>query len=609
MGSGRSGGTWPQSGWLAVALSLLTVVFPLGVTVQPPPTVQTSEPVFTYTLVITDPASHVAHVQLDVEGLHQNTLTLRLRTPATLTFDTTVYCGEETITFPWHVANFTAIASEGEPIPVSSYVVGNERVREDVRSLTVAGFSNIRVEYDVIPMGIEPFILEQDRLSSYLGSRFGFFFAAHAYFLPPPEQPVGTLRFAFNLPEGWKVATTWERVGGLHIADPRQVLSPHWFWGPGIAVGPFEIEERSLGTTSVRAAVAESIPEPDRSRVREMIFDTFEYLRSVLGEYPSPYFLHVVLDEPYLCPDGRAEASPIMDLLRGEDTALVTYQAILSGAGDHPDRPWDWQVIPDEASYLWFEVGEVGTPEWFLGRAMPQLYVYAAYKAGGWDCDWRDPSYAFVEPKVWYYFQVLDMLLYDERPAYLVMALRQEIRSRTDDQYDLFDLLGYLSRSRPAHHDEWGLLQALYDLTGQDFTDWFEAYVFDEGALDPYFVDTDDDRVWDWIEKDVGLDPEDPDTDGDGLNDGVEMGLTYGEPSFTDPLAPPPTLVPPPTSTPSPIPTSVPTPTPLPALPSPTPTPSASGGAGKGLSLLGGVLILSITLGAVFLFLWLRGRK
>ena len=60
-----------------------------------------------------------------------------------------------------------------------------------------------------------------------------------------------------------------------------------------------------------------------------------------------------------------------------------------------------------------------------------------------------------------------------------------------------------------------------YDIGADEFTDGVQ------------FPDTDGDGLPDYLEEELGLDPNDPDTDDDGLNDGDEVN-TY----LTDPLDP-----------------------------------------------------------------------
>jgi len=97
---------------------------------------------------------------------------------------------------------------------------------------------------------------------------------------------------------------------------------------------------------------------------------------------------------------------------------------------------------------------------------------------------------------------------------------------------------------------ESNVIRTIRKVTGQDFTDWFDKYVFSPQAMEhrtqDYYKDSDHDGVWDWIEEDLGLDPENPDTDGDGLPDGDEMGIqwmlasspnTSLDSPFSDPLS------------------------------------------------------------------------
>ncbi|MFA7681539.1 MAG: hypothetical protein WCX61_00750, partial [Candidatus Peribacteraceae bacterium] len=59
------------------------------------------------------------------------------------------------------------------------------------------------------------------------------------------------------------------------------------------------------------------------------------------------------------------------------------------------------------------------------------------------------------------------------------------------------------------------------------------CYIMTEFPI-PVGIDPDDDQANNYVERDAGCDPENPDTDGDGLNDGVEIFLLKTLPTSRD---------------------------------------------------------------------------
>ncbi len=513
----------------------------------------------TYRLTITDPTSHIVHVEVSVEGWHGRKARFILGDTTPLSFTVGLFCSPKTMSFPWHYNNVQAVGEDGKPLPVQVIPADCDRCDATVY-VDPQGQRFFTLKYDVIPLGGYTFASlpgeKYQRLASYLGEGFGFFFERHVLFLPANLPEATPVHFRFTLPQGWVALTPWARENGGFVTNLSALRSTSWYWGSGIAVGPFEVRERRIGPTTVRVGVSKSIPNNDRERAFRVTFGSFEFIQNVYGPFPTPYFMSVTVDEPSptACNGNRHENQPLMDLLRGDATTFNGYQELVGGPGEPLNSPPGWQGISDEMSYLWMEMtakarGAMNLDCWVMYQGNPTLYTYAAYKTGVWDEDWRGTGYHFVNPKVWYSMRRLDYMMNWDVDHWVfldetALFLDYEIQKRTLGYFHFYDVVGRIYRDGTNPCSMPNLIATIRKVTGQDFTDWFQKYVFSQNAFENkkqvYYKDSDGDGVWDWIEKDLGLDPNNPDTDGDGLSDGQEMGLRWASdnPTFTDPLCP-----------------------------------------------------------------------
>jgi len=144
-----------------------------------------------------------------------------------------------------------------------------------------------------------------------------------------------------------------------------------------------------------------------------------------------------------------------------------------------------------------------------------------------------------------------------------------------------------------------------------DLSDLIQVYAYTTAPLplDPYFQDDDNDGVPNGLERELGFDPQNPDTNGDGISDAVAANRMYAPIGLSGWELPTPTATALPTSTSTALPTSTTTASPNPiATASPTSALEVSQPQGNPLWLWG-MLLISISMNAVLLFFHFRRKK
>jgi len=144
-----------------------------------------------------------------------------------------------------------------------------------------------------------------------------------------------------------------------------------------------------------------------------------------------------------------------------------------------------------------------------------------------------------------------------------------------------------------------------------DLSDLIQVYAYTTAPLplDPYFQDDDNDGVPNGLERELGFDPQNPDTNGDGISDAVAANRMYAPIGLSGWELPTPTATALPTSTSTALPTPTTTASPNPiATASPTSALEVSQPQGNPLWLWG-MLLISISMNAVLLFFHFRRKK
>jgi hypothetical protein len=469
-----------------------------------------------YTLTIDDPSSGQATVAVTVtkltgdvleieehgyHGLYVNVLTLSARDPA---------------------GNLLSV--EHLPDSGSSYF----DQRADVWRIDCGGLSELLIEYTVQP-GL---INSGNNHVGYIAADYAVL-AGEYVFLVPRDIAPESVAVTFDLPSGWKEYIPWTREGNSY--DPALSGAPviESLSVSDFALGQFDVCTRAIGNTEVAVAVYAKLQTDVKEELWQRSFEVFEYVTSVFGCSVGDYYLAI---HPPLGPDG-------LDIVAGEwsNSGGSSWQvhkgdwAAFEHMLFHRWNGWAWGM---SGYYPWFGEGpnelyemkattELRLP-WPYGNMQERLQGYYEEYLRDYVDTGRDQPLASMN---------LDTMQIYHKGAMAAFLIAKEIYLRTDGVRNFDDLLQILVQkyghySAPCSED--CLKAELAALTGTDFTDFFDDYVYATVPLpmDWAFEDDDGDGLSNALEIGWDTDPEDPDTDGDGYNDALE---TRG---LSDPLDP-----------------------------------------------------------------------
>lgn len=160
--------------------------------------------VLNYTLSIRNPASGTAHITVEMQNLQGDAVILSFPTNAA------AWSGN------WlapenNVSSIQARDAHGVPLTVQTVDDGIPWTGDGIQICT-GGSSQVTLEYDIRFGFQDPNFYGGERIvAGYLNADFAV--AEPEFLFYTPVHVPWQMRVAFELPQGWKCATHWEKVG------------------------------------------------------------------------------------------------------------------------------------------------------------------------------------------------------------------------------------------------------------------------------------------------------------------------------------------------------------------------------------------------------------
>lgn len=365
--------------------------------------------------------------------------------------------------------------------------------------------------------------------SGYIGSDFALFWAKGLLLNLVDWKFIDSLTVSFELPENWKVVSHWQMIDGIfHPLNSKAINQESVFMWSVIALGHFDIYSKTIGKTDVTVAGYQGWPIAFKEYLSKKVWDMYTYEESV--------FRTDSLQEPYMV----VFTPPASD-----------GKTINSVYGEYG------QIIPDiePGKDICFHCLNIETIE--------QRWISFDWGIMGWEISWRMNGFAYyygwkttikahMEDSSLALEGFLDSYNYlsecacDDIPlgsiardgnkflAYMkgalaVCLLAKEIYSRSNGKITLDDFMKlllnkYWFKGIVLTDDD--LKSNLAELTGKDFSQFFEDYIYSLAPLpgkEWAYGDDDNDGHLNVGEILWDTDPNKADTDGDGYPDKEEI--------------------------------------------------------------------------------------
>ena len=309
---------------------------------------QGAEGVFLYTVEVTDPERHTVHVTCLAWGVREKIRLIylpRASDPEDVIPDG-VRASIDSLDVPVRQKNL-------------DYVISLPKLVTREHPLVF--------EYDCVMHHIHPDCVRgpNDQYISYLDELFGIFLAEWLFLQPDGERNVVAARF--ELPEGWKEVTPWESEGGWYTLSKPGGLNIN-LGECVVGIGPFDTEQRRIGSTVVTVAMVGDLeilksrrvrvrpgfisPIP-KSKLADFVFGLFEYYYRVVGGCSIPRY--TVFFHP-LTTDGK----------------FVNCSAWATGTAHGYDASLEW--IAHEIFHWWNRV--VPAPGLWVGEIWTNFFAW-----------------------------------------------------------------------------------------------------------------------------------------------------------------------------------------------------------------------------------------
>lgn len=432
-----------------------------------------------------------------------------------------------------HILELSARDAAGNPLTVEHLPdAGTEwhGQQADVWRVECSGLPQIVIQYTA-----QPGLTGHEH--GYIAPDFAALSGEHV-FLVPSGFTTDSVTVSFDLPTGWSTYTPWTRQGdsydpAIPEADVIRILAASAF-----ALGQFDVYTRTIGSTEVAIAVYHDWPTEMKEELAEQSWDVFAYQTAVFGGSIGDSYL------AFLCPP-RPDGQPIW---AGEWSISQGYSVQFYGDGSYWGK-WDMfahQVFHRWNGWLW---GMCGYHAWF-GEGPNVFYEMKTITELGIDHPYGDmedelrgchdtylDDYVTPGNDQALASEDLDSFLVYRKGAMVAFLMAKEIYLRTDGAHNFDDYLQVLVQKYgryAAPCSEECLKAELGTLTGTDFTQFFDDYVYGTTTLpmDWAFEDDDGDGLSNALEIGWDTHPEDQDTDDDGYSDAVEVAR------HSDPLDP-----------------------------------------------------------------------
>ncbi len=257
-----------------------------------------------YTVSFPEAQAHYADIEMDIKGIAQNKLDLKLPvwTPGS-------YLVRE---FAKNVESFTA-ESNGKAVSVV-------KTRKNIWQLNTQGLNSVKVKYRFYAFEISVRTAFIDNTHAFLSTSGMFFYPAGGLDLPSTIKIIPY--------KGWdKVSTSLEMVGN----DPFTVKAPNYdiLFDSPIEVGNQEVFGFKVGNTNYEVAMYGG-GNYDKERLKKDMAKVIETEVAIFGENPNKRYVFIVHN--YLKGGGGLEhlSSTVLGASRDAYATAAGYEGFLS---------------------------------------------------------------------------------------------------------------------------------------------------------------------------------------------------------------------------------------------------------------------------------------
>jgi len=447
-----------------------------------------------YTITVEHPETHIMHV--DAVFTHPPTpLRLRIWLSGTLTFQIGM-SPDETITYPFQVANIEVWDGQGHHVPFTWSPRPGE---ESYLVISTGRKSEIHLSYDVAVLRPSDVRIGWSyvRAEAFLGPEYGVFIPDDTLFLSPLLDEI-TLHF--RLPKGWRAVAEGEEISPLdyRISTRASFTSPCICGTLSfVAMGPFHVFRKTIAGKEFIVAIQQGQPIPI-AEMLDLSARSFAYYTKTFGPYrPSDRFLTIFVNDES---SGGCFHGFLFSPRAGNST--------LHNYAGHPLScyPFWNNMIADEMIYLWTDqLGVYGNPHtsasWLI-QSMGVTYYRLTVKLGyateaqyyarmlsDWEV-YQDDLRSAGLTNAQVVLATTDSPLIVGKAGLVTGMLREKIVEATHGEKDFDDLLKMVIVPNPTGFTNQDILRALKTLTGKDFSDFFQKYVYGTADLKK-----------DWIEE------------------------------------------------------------------------------------------------------------
>ena len=488
-----------------------------------------------YVVTITNPETHIIHIQLGISNLHLDAVIL--------TFSTNAGVWTSGLLSPEkNVKNFIARGGSGQVVDVKVVDDGIPWTGDGIE-VSTRNEEKVVIDYDV-KIGFQ--IGEHEIRGGYLDDEFGVV-EPEFIFYTPVRVDVGSVTVLFELPTGWIPVSHWRSEGYNSWVD----FQSGELTAGAIGFGKYVVRTSEIGGVKVTVATY-GLGSSETERAARNVFNLFDYYTKTLG--PAPVQGYIVILIP-----GEVRGSAVNPYNEAAYGYFSRWQ-------EQQDRLY-WATQAHQIFHQW-NGGTMQGVQWFQ-EGFTNYYMLRASESVG-ILPYSEVNREFCRRFAAYSDIVgtkKDMAVHDASNAYDSASEEQRRARYSFLVYDKGSLVAYLLNTAITEatngtrniddvtrylYEKYGLTKRMIDsedilkasdiVTGYNFTSFFSDYVFGSERL-PMEVknemlvvdssrlptlenlpkDSDRDGLTDDEERVYGTDPNNRDTDNDGRFDGEEV--------------------------------------------------------------------------------------
>ena len=415
-----------------------------------------------------DIENQTVHVEMDITNISEKELILRI--------------GAEPV-------NLTLKDSNGNYLPFIQRQIqagGTEVVEihiqfsDEVRG-KIDKIDEIKIEYYAKPTPNTRFFSEK---WGYVGKDFGI--SLEPVLLLMPDKPTKST-ITFNLPEGWIGVMAREKMDEnsylAYISTPYRTAHGETRF---IAFGPFNLTEREFDGHKLVMAIHKDIEF--QKELEENTLKLAEYFQNVIGDYQPEILVSIVLPAQARKIEGvgTGKVGPGM----GEYASF--FETVPSNKREFVDFPDIMIDFPLHVPTTWFAEFECNKENAFSWLCNPWRFYYQG-RAMMDVFNWSEERYKQELYMTWMTYEEAnkgeekmsiykDSVLNNEKKIPLFgYTLNEEIKRVTSGRKDIDDVFHYLYENfalKGKEVDSKTFLQVINEITGHDFTDFFNRYFY-----------------------------------------------------------------------------------------------------------------------------------